>query len=293
MDAFGQALLPLPEVPIAVGFSGGLDSTVLLHVLAASTSARAQGLRAIHVHHGLHPDADAWAIHCEHICTELDVPLQILHVQVDHAAGRGPEAAARAARLQAFHATLRDGEVLALAHHRDDQSETILLRLMRGAGGDGLTAMRRRSRLGTLHLWRPLLELPRDALRDYAISHALRWIEDPSNSETHFDRNFIRHRVIPLLSERWPQASRNLARSAGLLAEQSQVLAAASDALLDSLLLSDNTLSLPGLLAQSRMQRARLLRAWLRRLDFPTPTAMILAAIERDLLPARDDGDAC
>ena len=293
MDALGQALLPLPDASIAVGFSGGVDSTVLLHALASSNAARAQGLRAIHVHHGLHPDADIWATHCEQICAEFDVPLQVLLVHVDHAAGHGPEAAARAARLQAFRATLRNNEVLALAHHRDDQSETVLLRLMRGAGGDGLAAMRRRSRIGALHLWRPLLELPRDALHDYAMQHALRWIEDPSNSEAHFDRNFIRHRVIPLLSERWPQAARNLAHSAGLLAEQSQLLSAASDALLDPLLLSDNTLSLPGLLAQSHVQRARLLRAWLRRLDFPAPTSTILAAIERDLLPARDDGDAC
>ncbi|MEO8743644.1 MAG: tRNA lysidine(34) synthetase TilS, partial [Lysobacteraceae bacterium] len=293
MDAFGRALLPLPEAPIAVGFSGGVDSTTLLHALASSVVARAQGLRAIHVHHGLHPDADAWAAHCGRLCADLDVPLQVARVQVDHTAGSGPEGAARAARLGVFSSNLSDGEVLALAHHRDDQAETILLRLMRGAGGDGLAAMRRRSRLGSLHLWRPLLDLPRSALRDYAMTHALRWIEDPSNTDAGYDRNFLRNRVLPLLTERWPQASRNLARSAGLLAEQSDLLAAASDAMLNRLLDADTAICVHALLAQSRRQRARLLRAWLRRLHFPAMTAAILSSIEGDLLPARADGDAC
>ena len=129
MSVLAAALHPLPAGKLAVGFSGGLDSTVLLHALAASTDARSQGLRALHVHHGLHADADAWAAHCEAVCTQLDVPLQVLRVQVDHGSGRGPEGAARAARLQAFRTALDADETLALAHHRDDQAETVLLRL--------------------------------------------------------------------------------------------------------------------------------------------------------------------
>ena len=293
MSVLAAALHPLPAGKLAVGFSGGLDSTVLLHALAASTDARSQGLRALHVHHGLHPDADAWAAHCEDVCAQLGVPLRVLRVQVDHASGRGPEGAARTARLHAFRASINAGETLALAHHRDDQAETVLLRLLRGAGGDGLGAMRRRSRLGTLHLWRPLLHLPRAALHEYATTHALSWIEDPSNTDTLYDRNFIRHRVLPLLAERWPHAMRNLARSAALLAEQSQLLAAATTTQLDLLLIAPDAISLSGLLAQPRAQRARLLRMWLARLDLPAPSASILAAIECDLLPARTDGDAC
>ncbi len=292
MDALGRALLPLPEAPIAVGFSGGVDSTVLLDALAASASARAQGLRAIHVHHGLHPDADAWATHCEQTCAELDVPLQVLSVQVDYAAGLGPEGAARAARLEAFRSVLRDDEVLALAHHRDDQAETILLRLMRGAGGDGLAAMRRRSRLGELHLWRPLLELPRSALHDYATINALRWIEDPSNAGDTYDRNFLRCRVLPVLTDRWPHAAQNLARSAALLAEQSQMLARVTAQQLDVVQIAPDVLSLSALLALARAQRARILRAWLHRETGSAPSARILAAIESDLLRARHDSDA-
>jgi len=293
MDALGRALLPLPEAPLVVGFSGGLDSTVLLCALAALSEVRVRGLRALHVHHGLHADADAWAAHCERVCAELDVPLEVLRVQVDRESGCGPEGAARAARLQAFRSELKPDEVLALAHHRDDQAETVLLRLLRGAGGDGLAAMRRRSRLGTLHLWRPLLDLPRTTLRDYATKHALRWIEDPSNTDARYDRNFLRLRVLPLLSERWPHATKNLARSAKLLAEQSQLLAIATATQLDALQVEPNVLSLSGLLAQPRAQRTRIVRAWLTRLEGSAPPASILAAIERDLLRARADGDAC
>jgi len=293
VDALGRALLPLPEAPIVVGFSGGLDSTALLHALAASVEARERGLRAVHVHHGLHADADAWAAHCEHVCVELHVPLQVLRVQVARSRGRGPEGAARAARLRAFRGALNADEVLALAHHRDDQAETVLLRLMRGAGGDGLASMRRRSRLGTLHLWRPLLDLPRSELRAYAISHALGWIEDPSNADALYDRNFLRHRVLPVLAERWPHAARNLARSAALLAEQSQLLAEVTAVQLDALQIAANVLSLSCLLAEPRAQRARIVRMWLGRLNGRAPPASIIAAVERDLLTARADGDAC
>lgn len=288
----GRALLPLPAAPIVVGYSGGLDSSVLLHALAALPAARASGLRAIHVHHGLHAEADAWAAHCASICTAIDVPLTTLRVQVDTTSGRGPENAARAARLSAFRDALGDDELLALAHHCEDQAETVLLRLLRGAGGDGLAAMRRRSRLGSLSLWRPLLELPRTALREYANAHGLRWIEDPSNDATDFDRNFLRHRVLPTLTQRWPQAARNLARSAALLAEQSRLLAAVSTAQLDGVQVAADTLSIPRLLVHSRAQRARILRVWLRRLLDDPPPASVLAAIERNLLCARHDRSA-
>jgi len=291
LEGLARALRPLPASRLAVGLSGGLDSTVLLHLLASQPAARERGLRAIHVHHGLHADADAWAAHCERLCAALGVPLSVARVRVDANDGRGPEGAARAARLAAFAERLRDDEVLALAHHRDDQAETVLLRLLRGAGGDGLAAMRRRSRLGGLRLWRPLLALPRSALRDYARAHAIDWIEDPSNADAGFDRNFLRHRVLPLLAERWPQAGRNVARSAALLGEQSLLLAAAADADLDALQSGPGILSIPPLLAHPRARRARILRAWLARLTGHAPPAALLAAIERDLLRARMDSD--
>ena len=187
---------------VLVGFSGGLDSTVLLRLLAGDADIRRHGLRAIHVHHGLHADADAWAAHCRRTCDALDVPLSIVHVDVDRASGLGLEGAARATRHRAFEEGLRDDEILALAHHRDDQAETFLLRALRGSGVDGLAAMRPWRAYANGWLWRPLLDVPRDALQAHATAHGLAWIEDASNGDPRFDRNFLRNEVMPLLRQR-------------------------------------------------------------------------------------------
>ena len=137
MIALSEVLSRHQGRPILVGFSGGLDSSVLLHACAASPSLRESGLRAIHVHHGLHRDADAWAAHCERTCNALAIPLVLVRVSVEGDAGDGPEAAARNARHAAFNDALLEGEVLALAHHRDDQAETFVLRALRASGPDG------------------------------------------------------------------------------------------------------------------------------------------------------------
>jgi tRNA(Ile)-lysidine synthase len=284
-------LSPLPSdatnPPILVGLSGGLDSTVLLHLLAHSP-LRANGLRAIHVHHGLHPDADAWAAHCEAFCASLDVPLAVVRIEVDRGSGLGPEAAARAARHAAFEHALRDGEILALAHHRDDQAETFLLRALRGSGPDGLAAMRAWRPFGRGWLWRPLLAQPRDGLRDYAMSHELRWIEDPSNADERFDRNFLRNRIMPLLRERWAHADVAFARSASLSADSADALVQIDDAALDALIDDDSLPSsaLRGLPAEAR---ARLLRRWIDHLGLPPLPADGIRRIESELLPAAED----
>ncbi|MGN6512292.1 MAG: tRNA lysidine(34) synthetase TilS [Lysobacteraceae bacterium] len=277
------------DQPLLVGYSGGLDSTVLLHALAATPAVRVRGLRALHVHHGLHPDADAWAAHCERACAALGVPLAVARV---HVGGRG-EGPARDARHAAFAAHLRAGEVLALAHHRDDQAETFLLRALRCSGVDGLGAMRRWRPFAHAALWRPLLDVPRAALRDYATLHRLRWIEDPSNADTTPDRNFLRHAVLPLLRQRWPHTEAALARSAALQAEAAALLDAEDAALLA---VADagggHTLDLRVLRAWPAARRARVLRRWLARLGLPPLPAHGLAAVERELLPARADADA-
>jgi len=286
------ALLPLPIAPLVVGYSGGLDSSVLLHALAALPVARAQGLRALHVHHGLHADADAWAAHCERICAGVDIPLRVLRVVVKPD-GDGPEAGARAARYAGFRDALVEGEVLALAQHRDDQAETVLMRLLRSSGGDGLAAMRAHSTRGSLHLWRPLLDVSRDTIRAYADAHALRWIDDPSNADTRLDRNFLRANVMPQLRERWPHAAASLSRSAALLAEQSELLHEEAALRLTIVRRPEPyTLSVSRLLEQSRPWRARVLRQWLHELQLPPPSSTVLDAVEQELLPARDDAEA-
>ncbi|MCM2336797.1 MAG: tRNA lysidine(34) synthetase TilS, partial [Pseudomonas sp.] len=263
------ALHDAPAAAVCVGFSGGLDSTVLLHRLAADSDVRARGLRALHVHHGLHVDADRWAEACAATCAALGVPLSTVRVAVV-ADGDGPEAAARAARHAAFAEVLREDEVLALAHHRDDQAETFLLRALRGSGVDGLAAMRRWQAIGAMHVWRPLLDVDRAALQAYAADHGLAWSEDPSNADASFDRNFLRERVLPLLRERWPHAGAALARSAAHCTDAAALLAdedARALALLRTL--DPHAISLTGLRALPAARRTRVLRAWVAGLGLP------------------------
>ena len=287
--------LPDPPLasPVLLGLSGGLDSTALLHLLAADADIRQRGLRALHVHHGLHPDADAWATHCRHACAALGVRLEVVRVEVDLAAGLGVEGAARAARHDAFVAALGEGEILALAHHRDDQAETFLLRALRGAGCDGLAAMRPWRRYAHGCLWRPLLDVPRAALLAHATSQRLHWLEDPANADADFDRNFLRNAVLPLLRQRWPDAAGSLARSAALSAQASDLLAAEDAAALAAARRDPHTLDIDALLALPPARRARVLRRWIATLQLPPLPASGIARIEHDLLAARQDATPC
>lgn len=291
-QALADALHDLPPAPLCVGYSGGLDSGALLHALAMLPAARAHGLRARHIHHGMHPHADAWATHCQRICEQLDIALMVSHVRVSPD-GRGPEAAARDARHAALAADLQPGEVLVLAHHRDDQAETFLLRALRASGPDGLGAMRRWREFGPGRLWRPLLRTPRAALKAYAELHGLGWIDDPSNLDHCLDRNFLRERVLPVLRERWPHADAALAASAALCEQagtlldvgDAQALAAAATA-------DPATLSLPALRELPPARRARVLRRWVQALGLPALPAAGVDQIERSLLDAPADGAA-
>lgn len=287
--------LVLPEPPrpgpIAVAFSGGLDSTVLLHALAARADLRARGLRALHVDHGLHPRSADWAAHCRATCGGLGVDCTVLRVTVAPA-GEGPEAAAREARYAALESALEEDEVLAVAHHRDDQAETVLLRLLR-ASGDGLAGMRPLRRLGRGWLWRPLLGVDRATLAAEARAGGLAWISDPSNEATGFDRNYLRQEVMPRLAGRWPGAAAALARSAALLAVQADLLAAEDARRLARVQgVAPGTLSVPALMAEPAPWRDRLLRAWLAGRGLPPLPAHGLPAISTELLPARPDARA-
>lgn len=287
--AVADAFHDLPLAPLVVGFSGGLDSTVLLHALARGAHRAETTLRAVHVHHGLHPDADDWARHCQQACQAVGVPLQVIRVQVQ-ARGQGPEGAAREARLDALAGSMHPGDVLALGHHRDDQAETFLLRALRASGVEGLAAMRRWRDFGPGRLWRPLLDTPRQALMAYARDRGLAWIEDPSNASDDFDRNFLRNQVLPLLATRWPHSTGALARSAALCAQAADLLAADDQQMLAAL--SDgraDTLQRAALLGLPMDRRARLLRHWTVSLGLPALPAGGVERIERELLQARPD----
>jgi tRNA(Ile)-lysidine synthase len=276
--------------PLLVAYSGGPDSAVLLHMLAREAGVRASGLRAIHVHHGLHADAEAWAMHCQRNCDALGIELLVARVRVEDT-GLGREGAARAARHAAFARALRDGEVLALAHHRDDQAETFLLRALRGSGVDGLAAMRPWRAYARGWLWRPLLDASREALRAYASEHGLSSIEDPGNDDTSFDRNFLRARVLPLLQARWPQAPAAFARSASLSAEAAQMLVQGDDIALAAIENGDGAIALDALAALPVARRARVLRRWITTHGLPPLPANGIACIERELLVAGKDAE--
>jgi len=198
------ALADAPSIPLCVAFSGGPDSTALLHALAQLPEARASGLRALHVDHRLHVQSTAWAEHCQRFCATLNLPCEVLRVQVDVGKGLGLEAAARHARYDALAGKLHAGERLLLAHHRDDQAETVLLKLLRGAGPEGLGGMQALRPFAHGLLWRPLLALSRKQLRDYVDAHQLPCIDDPSNSDTRLARNHLRLEILPRLTRHWP-----------------------------------------------------------------------------------------
>ncbi|WP_271408906.1 tRNA lysidine(34) synthetase TilS [Pseudomonas sp. Q1-7] len=219
------ALAPWRHAPAwRVAFSGGLDSTVLLHLLARL--ARREDLpplSALHIHHGLQAAAEAWPVHCQRVCDGLGVPLDIQRVMVD--SGPSLERAARDARYAAFRERLAAGEVLLAAQHRDDQAETLLFRLLRGAGVRGLAGMPASRPLGRGSLVRPLLQVCRVELEAYARAEGLDWVDDPSNTDTALARNFLRQDIVPLLQRRWPRLTDSLARSAEHMAEAESLLA--------------------------------------------------------------------
>ena len=275
---------------LCVGLSGGLDSIVLLHLLVALREACGVSLSVLHVHHGLSPNAEAWTEFCTRICTEWGVPLAVERVHIAADDARGIEAAARAARYEAY--ARQDCDAIVLAHHRDDQAETLMLQLLRGAGIKGLAAMPAERGLedGAVRLLRPLLDVERDELRAYAEAHGLAWIEDESNRDTRYARNFLRHEVLPVVEQRFPAYRATLARTARHFADCDEILQemAAIDA---AGAIVEGCLSVPALAALSPARARNLLRYFLARHDWPTPSAEWLDEALAQLLTARPDAE--
>jgi tRNA(Ile)-lysidine synthase len=284
--------LPAPEGSrgLLVAFSGGLDSTVLL-VLAAQF-AREQGLRlrALHVHHGLSPHADAWVVHCEAVCQQLAVPLIVQRVQLVRGNGQSLEAQAREARYQGLAASLGAGEWLLTAHHQDDQLETLLLALKRGAGVRGLAGILPSQPFADGLLLRPLLEVSRAELAEAAQSLPYGWVEDESNQDVSYDRNFLRQTLIPQLKARWPAMARTAARSMALCAEQETLLTELAEA--DWRLAAEGSaLNIEPLHGLSATRRNNLLRYWIRRLGGEMPSRDQLALLWQEVALAREDAN--
>ena len=270
--------------PLCVAYSGGVDSTVLLW-LAANTQSRP--VRAVHINHRLQADADDWAQHCVAASSELGVACQVLSVQVN-SAGCGLEAAARDVRYAALAEQLKSSEVLLTAHHEQDQLETVLLQLMRGAGIKGLAAMPSYTTdKGFAHA-RPLLQATSTSIRCLAAEQQLSWHEDPSNTDTDLDRNFLRHRVLPVLNERWPAAARTVGRAARLSGEAAELLDELAQADVGSLTALP-CMDVSRLAQLSPARRRNALRYALRHWGLAVPSELQLRAALDGLLSVRSD----
>lgn len=272
----------------AVAWSGGLDSTVLLHALRAPPphAARIQ-LRALHVDHGLQPAAAQFRAFCQRTARRWRLPLAVLRVRVHLPPGASVEQSAREARRQALAAALRPGELLLTAQHADDQLETVLLALLRGAGPKGLAGMPAVMPFAGTRQLRPLLEFDRAAISAYATAAGLEWVEDPTNGEVRFDRNYLRAAVLPALRQRWPAAARTTLRSARHCASAIATLESLAARDLDAA--ADGAgLEIAVLRRFGAARRAAVLRAWLQRAGCRAPNERHLREIEAMMAARRD-----
>ena len=272
---------------LVVGYSGGVDSHVLLHLLASIPEFKNK-ITAIYVHHGLQICADDWAVHCQDCSAALGVKFKVIRVNGQAAAGESPEEAARNARYQAFKEILTETDMLLFAQHRNDQLETVLLQLFRGAGLKGLSGMPTKTSFAAGVLLRPLLDVSQEEIKQYALQNQLQWIEDPSNQDTQFDRNFLRQEVMPLLEQRWPSLDKTVARVAGHCAEAQTVLSAnAKEQMLRIYEQQKRCLLISGLLQHDVLMQQWIVREWLDYLGVRMPSVKVLQAIFQDILAAR------
>lgn len=261
-----------PSLPLAVALSGGADSTALLVACAQKWPGQ---VSAIHIHHGLQAAADDFERHCAALCQSLAVPLIVQRVDARHAAGESPEDAARKARYAAFRAVAQERRAqpaiknIAIAQHADDQVETMLLALSRGAGLPGLAAMPARWERDGITYYRPLLTVPGALLRDWLVTRGITWVEDPTNADEQFTRNRIRARLLPALAQAFPQFRETFARSARHAAQAQLLLAEVAEQDLAAVGLPPVIKCLQAL---SAPRQANVLRHWLTR-QHATPSA--------------------
>ncbi len=284
-DNIRRQLAALPGIEhYYVGYSGGADSHVLLHLLSRLPELEGR-LTAVYVDHGLQPEAGQWGDHCRLIAAQLKLPFRRFTINAQPQPGQSPEEAARIGRYRALAGLLSANDALVLAHHRDDQMETFLLQCLRGAGVKGLSAMPDNAPLGQGRLLRPLLTISHQTILDYARQNRLRWIEDPSNAEDRFDRNFLRNQVVPLLRLRWPGLDQTISRSAQHCAE--------AEALLNRNLKShfqnchaaaDNSLNLTALGAQPPAVIGGVIRYWLADMKHKMPNRKPLQHLAQAIL---------
>ncbi|MBV1921499.1 MAG: tRNA lysidine(34) synthetase TilS [Pseudomonadales bacterium] len=285
----------LEPLRLVVGYSGGLDSAVLVKLLVDYCNQLPQrkcySLEAVHINHQLSVNADSWQAQCEAVCEQYELLITSKKVDVN-AKGKGIESAARDARYRVFQDVCADDGILLLAHHLNDQAETFFIRLMRGSGPLGLGSMKVQSQYGEMPVLRPLLSISREDLERFAQSEALSWVDDESNADSKYDRNYLRNDVLPLLGNRWPSMLTSISRSARLCSEAQSL---ADDlAALDAVRLRREAGGFSGcldikLLAElSSLRICNVLRYCLREQRLPLPSEAVLMRVLTEAIPARE-----
>jgi len=272
-----------------IALSGGLDSTVLAHALATTRERHGKSLLAVHVDHQLQAESGRWTDYCRELAGRLGIEFVAERVSVDRTGSGGLEAAAREARYTVLARHTHGGAWLLSAHHRNDEAETLLLNLMRGSGPAGLAGIGLLTPFAGGWLARPLIDVSRAALESYAAAQDLRWLDDPSNDDLRFDRNFLRHDVLPALEQRWPGVVERLARSAGLAGDAASMLDELAAIDLQRVGGQASRIEIEGLLQLSEPRQRNLLRYAIRRAGLPVPGAARLATVIDTVLHARED----
>lgn len=281
---------------IILAFSGGVDSRLLLELLSRYQQVNSTGnnpikCHAVYVHHGLSSNADDWADKCLMWAEQVGITCSVEQVSLDINSGDSIELLAREARYQVLSKHIQAGDLLLTGQHADDQVETFLLALKRGSGPKGLSSMAESMPFAGGMLVRPLLAIKREQIEAAAKEEGLDWVEDESNQDTRYDRNFLRHRIVPDLSERWPSIHQAVQRSASLCAQQEALLDELLGAVFERALKSDLSLSIDELATHSDLVRARLIRMWLAKLNANMPTQVQLNLIWNEVGLAQQDAN--
>jgi tRNA(Ile)-lysidine synthase len=276
---------------IYIGYSGGVDSHVLLHLCASITRLKNK-ITAVYVHHGLQIEAEIWVRHCKKTAESLGVDFIVLRVNAIASQGESPEEAARNARYTALKSLIGDNDVLLVAQHRDDQLETVLLQLFRGSGLRGLSAMPESMAFGRGLMLRPLLNVSKPAIDDYAQAHVLSWVNDPSNLSNDYDRNFLRNAVLPLLKQRWPACDKTIARSARHCADAQVVISGHAEALFRGVFnAADKTLCISQLKSYKITEQSLVIRQWFQVLNLKMPAQAFVERLQAEVVSAREDSE--
>ena len=274
-----------------VAYSGGLDSHVLLHLVSRLPDVT---IRALHIDHGLQDASPWWGRHCRDICNDLAIPFERISLNLDVPEGASLEAYARDKRYDAFKDHLLPGEVLLTGHHQNDQAETLMIQLLRGAGVAGLAAMPMITSFATGSHMRPLLNFTRNQLESYARQQHLSYVEDGSNADLRFDRNYLRHQILPQIAERWPGCYQTLSRASLIQAETQRLLEHYVTQDLQAMSGSvDGTLSVDALIQCEPDRRRALLRQWITASGYRAPSAKKLQHVVSDVLFCAEDAMPC